>query len=146
MEFRSLPFHGERMTQFALEHIGLAAQDTTALKNWYVRVLGARVVFDNGQKPPAFIIELPGGVWIEIYQGNYAALQTSDNVLQGWRHIALTVESIEAAKRELELRGVEFREPIKPAGGGGRVLFFQDAEGNLLHLVERPEGNPLRSK
>jgi len=38
---------------------------------------------------------------------------------------------------------VIFSEPIKPAGGGGRVLFFKDSEGNLLHLVERSEGPML---
>jgi len=44
---------------------------------------------------------------------------------------------------ELSRRGVKFEEPIKPAGGGGRVLFFKDGEGNLLHLVERPKDSPL---
>ena len=42
------------------------------------------------------------------------------------------------AKAELETRGVTFTEEIRPAAGGGRVLFFKDGEGNLLHLVERP--------
>jgi hypothetical protein len=51
----------------------------------------------------------------------------------------LRVDSIENAKAELEKRSVKFSDPIKPAGGGGRVLFFKDAENNLLHLVERPE-------
>lgn len=107
------------------------------------KVLGARVVFSNGEKPPAFIIELPGGAWIEIYPGNYSVKEIKDNKLQGWRHLALRVESIDAAKRELESRGVNFTEVVKPAGGGGRVLFFPDAEGNLLHLVERPTNSPL---
>jgi len=48
------------------------------------------------------------------------------------------VDSLDAAKAELEKRGVEFTEEIRPAAGGGRVLFFEDCEGNLLHLVERP--------
>ena len=65
--------------EFSLEHLGLAAQDTTALKDWYVRSLGARVVFANGETPPAYIIEVPGGVWVEIYQGNYAVKEISDN-------------------------------------------------------------------
>jgi glyoxylase I family protein len=129
--------------QYSLEHVGLAAQDTTALKGWYERVLGARVIFDNGETPPAFMVELPDGTWLEIYQGNYAAKETADNKLQGWRHLALSVESIEAARRDLESKGVRFTEPVKPAGGGGRVLFFQDGEGNLLHLVERPTDGPL---
>ena len=63
--------------------------------------------------------------------------------VNGWRHVALRVDSIEAAKAELEGRGVKFTEEIKPAGGGGRVLFFQDPEGNLLHLVERSAESPV---
>ena len=61
-----------------------------------------------------------------------------NNKLAGFRHVALRVDSIEAAKAELEKRGVKFAEEIRPAAGGGRVLFFEDREGNLLHLVERP--------
>ena len=124
--------------EFSLEHIGLAARDTVVLKSWYERVLGARVIFENGQNPPAFFLELPGGVLIEIYEGDFMLKEISDNKMNGWRHLALRVASIEAARQELELRGVKITEPIKPAGGGGRVLFFQDPEGNLLHLVERP--------
>jgi glyoxylase I family protein len=130
-------------TEFSLEHIGLAAQDTTALKDWYVRSLDARVVFANGEQPAAYIIELPGGAWVEIYQGNFAVKEISDNKLQGWRHLALNVASIENARHELQSRGVTITEPIKPAGGGGRVLFFQDLEGNLLHLVERDTKSSL---
>ena len=52
---------------------------------------------------------------------------------------ALLSESIEAARAHLEGRGVKFSEPVRPAAGGGRVLFFRDAEDNLLHLVERPK-------
>ena len=126
--------------QFSLEHIGLAAKDTTALKDWYVRTLGACMIFQNTDSPPAYFLELPGGAWIEIYPSNSSVKEISDNKLQGWRHLALRVESIEATKAELEGKGVLFGEPIKQAGGGGRVLFFQDPEGNLLHLVERQTG------
>ena len=129
---------------FSLEHIGLAARDTVALKDWYERVLGGRVIFTNGQTPPAFFVELPGGVLVEIYEGDFALKEVSDNKLNGWRHLALRVESIGAAQHELEGRGVKFTEPVKPAGGGGRVLFFPDAEGNLLHLVERPADSLFR--
>jgi predicted enzyme related to lactoylglutathione lyase len=52
----------------------------------------------------------------------------------------LRVDSIETTRAQLSARGVSFTEEIKPAGGGGRVLFFKDEEGNLLHLVERPAG------
>jgi glyoxylase I family protein len=129
---------------FRAEHLGLAARDPVALKDWYVRVLGARVVFANDQAAPAFLLALPGRLLLEIYRGEFSVPQTSNNQLPGWRHLALRVDSVAAARAELEEHGVEFTEPVKPAGGGGSVLFFQDLEGNLLHLVERPANSSIR--
>jgi glyoxylase I family protein len=129
--------------QFSFEHLGLPARDPVALKNWYVKTLDATVAFDNGQNPPMFLLRLPGGVMIEIYSGDFSREETANNKLTGWRHVALRVANLETAKHELEKRGVVFREEIKPAGGGGRVLFFSDAEGNLLHLVERSADSPV---
>ena len=126
---------------FYVEHIGVPAADTVTLKNWYERVLGARVIWNNGQPPPTFIVALAGGAWLEIYPANAAPnAGRDDNRLAGFRHLALRVDSLDAAKAELERRGVQFTEEIRPAAGGGRVLFFADSEGNLLHLVERPQG------
>lgn len=129
----------ETPVRFA-EHLGLPARQPAALKDWYVNALGGEVVF---QQPPAFFVRLPGGLLIEIYAAARGVAETGDNGVAGWRHLALRVDSLEAARAALEKRGVKFDEPVKPAGGGGRVLFFRDAEGNLLHLVERPAGTPF---
>ena len=129
---------------FRVEHLGLPARDPVGLKDWYARVLGAKVVFANDQTPLAFFLALPGQVMLEIYGGDSSLPQTSDNKLTCWRHVALRVESLVAAKAELEQRGLEFTEEIKPAGGGGKVLFFQDPEGNLLHLIERTADSSIR--
>jgi catechol 2,3-dioxygenase-like lactoylglutathione lyase family enzyme len=122
----------------SLEHIAIPATNPIALKKWYERVLGARPIWDNGQNPPVCLIELPGGVWLEIYGSDLPLADRANNKLAGFRHLALRVDSIEAAKTELERRGIRFNEEIRQAAGGGRVLFFNDGEGNLLHLVERP--------
>ncbi|MEY4388190.1 MAG: hypothetical protein RLY20_3473 [Verrucomicrobiota bacterium] len=124
---------------FILEHIALPARDINALREWYVAKLGATVFAPNGAEPP-FFIKLPGATTtFEVYAATGSVPQTSDNGVAGWRHLALRVDSIEAARKELEARGVVFNDPIKPAAGGGRVLFFKDCEGNLLHLVDRPK-------
>ena len=126
--------------KFECEHFGLAADDPLSLRDWYVSVLDAETVKQLAEEPPAFLIQLPGGFLVEIYQADFSLSETADNKLRGWRHLALRVDDLAAAKTVLEARGVAFRENTKPAGGGGRVLFFQDLENNLFHLVERPKG------
>lgn len=121
----------------SLEHIGLPAKDSVALKAWYERALDAKLLWDNGQNPPTCLLAM-GGVWLEIYPADKSRPETADNKLAGFRHLALRVASLDAAKAELEKCGVKFNEEPRPAAGGGRVLFFEDGEGNLLHFVERP--------
>lgn len=125
----------------AFEHLAIPSPNPVALRDWYIRVLGAREIFNNGQNPPTLLIALPGGGWFEIYAATGAPTpeDRGNNKLAGFRHVALRVDSIDAAKVELEKRGVKFTEEPRPAAGGGRVLFFEDCEGNLLHLVERPK-------
>ena len=126
--------------QISVEHMGLPARNPTRLKDWYIKVLGAELVFEKKEQPPVYFVRLPGGLMIEIYEGDFSLKEIADNAMNGWRHMALRVPTIEQAKAELALRGVMFADPIKPAAGGGRVLFFRDPEDNLLHLVERPAG------
>src|SRR5262245_53050506 len=127
----------------AVEHIGLAARHPANLKDWYLMALGAKLIFQTDTTPAAYFVELPGGLLLEIYQASSSLQETADNTLAGWRHIALRVDSLTNARAQLEKYGVKFSEPTKPASGGGRVLFFQDHEGNLLHLVERPADSVL---
>lgn len=122
---------------FHAEHFGVAASDANALKDWYVRVIRAKVLRQLSDSPPAWLVELPGGFWIEIYAAD-SKIEPQANRTAGWRHLALRVENIETAREHLLSQDVAVEESIKPAGGGGRVLFFSDPEGNLFHLVERP--------
>jgi len=128
--------------KIAVEHIAIVAQNPVALKAWYERVLGAKPVFDNGQTPPTCLISL-GNVWLEIYVADKALPDTANNKLAGIRHLALRVDSLDVAKVHLEKLGVAFNEAERAAAGGGRIIFFADCEGNLLHLVERPADSTL---
>jgi len=129
---------------FSVEHIGLPACNPTALRDWYVGKLGAECLAPNGSEPPFFIRPPGSTAMFEIYAATATSQRMDDNGLAGWRHLALKVDSIETARTELEARGVKFVEAIKPAAGGGRVLFFKDHEGNLLHLVDRPADTKIK--
>jgi catechol 2,3-dioxygenase-like lactoylglutathione lyase family enzyme len=128
--------------KISVEHIAIPANDPAALKGWYERILGAKPIFDNGHTPLTCLVSL-GNVWLEIYAADSVLPATRNNRLAGFRHLALRVDSLAAAKAELEECGIEFTETDRPAAGGGRVLFFADGEGNLLHLVERPGDSTL---
>ncbi len=125
---------------WTVEHIGMPVSDPGKLQDWYVRVLDGEIVWqdDSGS---VFFVRLNGGIILEIGPAKGVVKETGDNTIAGFRHLALQVESIEAARDVLQDRGVVFTEDPKAAGGGGRVLFFADPEGNLLHLVERPENS-----
>jgi glyoxylase I family protein len=126
----------------SVEHIAIPSPNPAALKNWYERVLGAKEVFNNGQNPLTCLISL-NNVWFEIYASEKSIPDTTNNKLAGFRHLALRVDSLDAAKAELETRGVKFTEAERQAAGGGRILFFADGDGNLLHFVERTKDSTV---
>src|SRR6187455_2200058 len=92
----------------AVEHIGLPARNVVALRDWYIAKLGAECIAPNGDEPPLFIRPPGSTAMFEIYAATGANAVTEDNGLAGWRHMALRVDSIETARKELESRGVVF--------------------------------------
>jgi catechol 2,3-dioxygenase-like lactoylglutathione lyase family enzyme len=55
----------------------------------------------------------------------------------GVRYIAFNVDDIDATRRDLESRGVEFTSATLPAEADQRIarlVFFRDPDGNLLEL------------
>lgn len=126
--------------KWRLEHMGLAARDTTALAQWYQEVLGFRLIHQTDETPPAYFVEEPGGLIIEIVPGKGEASNPTRQDA-GWRHAAFIVENFDGAYQELKDKGVDLEPPF--VNGPNRVAFFRDPEGNLLHLIFR--GEPLES-
>ena len=56
-------------------------------------------------------------------------------------HLAISVDNFDAAMEELHKRGVEFlNQPIDVQGN--RLVYFSDGDGNLVHLIHRPQPLP----
>ena len=123
-----------------IDHVAIAAKDPQALADWYVEVLGFEVVSHNGQSPPTVLVGGPSGASIEIMPDNGRPIVEHGWADPGIRHLALRVENLDDARASLEAAG---RREIRPGGeamGGGTLWNFDDPEGNVLQIVERPGG------
>jgi catechol 2,3-dioxygenase-like lactoylglutathione lyase family enzyme len=121
-----------------LEHLGIASPDPDRLAKWYVERLGFVVVFYDLASRTSFV-KAPNGSMFEIIaaEGEAAPVKRSS---PGLRHMAITVDDFETDYASLKLAGVTFlAEPV--INSGSKVVFFEDPDGNILHLIERP--NPL---
>lgn len=120
-----------------LEHTAIASPNPKHLADWYVQILSFRVnfVYDGN-----YFVKAPNGAMLEIIPAEGSALETK-NRTPGLRHLAVAVSDFDAASAELKAKGVQFTgEPI--SNQGNRLLFFSDADGNLLHLIERESPLP----
>ena len=119
-----------------IEHIAVFAKDTAALKDWYIKMFEFRVVYDNGKG--TFFLMAPDGAMIEFVKAGEDGGVIGDKV-SGIRHLALSVDDFEGMVNKLMAEKVEVvTEPaVSPAGI--KTFFFRDPEGNVLHLIYRPQ-------
>ena len=122
-----------------IEHIAIAAQDTTALCGWYCGTFGFGVAYDNKKSPPTYFVKLGTGL-IELIPASQAQRVGRENADPGLSHLALSVDDFDAAAANLKAKGIAL-ENVREASGGVKVGFLKDPEGNLLQIISRP--NPL---
>ena len=119
-----------------IEHFAIASPDPKRLAEWYVKTLAFRINYEYGGN---FFVKAPNGGIIEIIP---AQGQPGPNEMKtpGLRHIAIAVDNFESSYNELKGKDVKFTgEPYENAGN--RLVFFEDVDGNFVHLIERQ--NPL---
>ena len=104
-----------------IEHIAVCAKDTAKLKDWYMEMFDFKQVYDNGKG--TYFVAAPDGSMIEII----AAKQDTgkcDGADLGIRHFALSV-----GENDFDATSSK----------GIKTFFFRDIEGNIFHLIYRPQ-------
>ena len=120
-----------------LEHTAIASPDPKRLAEWYVQHLDFHINHTYGGY---YFVRAKNGTMLEIIpsEGDRAPQKMKD---PGIRHLAITVDNFDAGIEELKKRGIEFvTQPIDMQGN--RLIFFNDGDGNLLHLIHRPQPLP----
>jgi glyoxylase I family protein len=118
-----------------IEHTAIASPDPERLAQWYVDHLNFRINYKSSNSRTHFV-KAADGTMIEIIESKGPAAPASGMRDPGIRHLAITVEGLDAEYQRLKQLGVKFlAEP--QSSGGNTVVFFTDCDGNILHLLER---------
>ncbi|MFT4048697.1 MAG: VOC family protein [Solirubrobacterales bacterium] len=111
----------------SLDFVGVPSTDADRTRAFYVDTLGLRP--DSSSDYEFWVGETCFGIWEPAKQGREFAPETCS-------HLALHVEDIEAARAELEAKGVEFFGETFDTGVC-HMAFFADPDGNALMLHNR---------
>ncbi len=120
-----------------LEHTAIASPNPGKLADWYVKHLEFTINFTYDGN---YFVKAKDGSMLEIIpsEGDGAAPKMKD---PGIRHLAIKVDDFDAGYSKLKEMGVEFLgEPFN--NKGNRLVFFNDGDGNIVHLIHREKPLP----
>jgi catechol 2,3-dioxygenase-like lactoylglutathione lyase family enzyme len=125
-----------------LKCFNTSVNDLDRVSQWYADILGFTtrdrftLTRPDGSKIQVARVEIPG-LQMNISQFDGSTSPNRNGERQGWRHIALQVDSVDESYQRLRDRGVQFiGEPFTYNPPGYRIAFFRDPEGNILELYQ----------
>ena len=122
-----------------VHHIAFICSDYERSKAFYTRVLGFRVVrevYREERQSYKLDLALGDAYIIELFSFPAPVPRPSHPEATGLRHMAFSVDDVEAAAAYLTAQGVDV-EPLRTdAFTGRRFTFFQDPDGLPLELYE----------
>ncbi len=120
-----------------LEHTALASPDPLRLAQWYVDHLDFHINFEYAGN---YFVKAANGTMLEIIpsEGERAPQKMKD---PGIRHLAIAVDDFDAAHEDLKKKSVTFLTEAFTTLGN-RLVFFADADGNIVHLIQREKPLP----
>lgn len=120
-----------------LEHTAIASPNPKRLADWYVEHLEFHINFEYAGN---YFVKAKNGSMLEIIPSD-GAPGPNEMKTPGIRHLAIAIDDFDAAYAQLQAKGVKFKaEPF--TNQGNRLVFFEDADGNLCHLIQREKPLP----
>jgi len=122
-----------------IHHAAIICSDYTKSKHFYTAILGLEIVAENYRSDRNSFkldLKLPDGGQIELFSFENRPQRPSYPEALGLRHLAFSVDSIEAVSKHLTQAGIEV-EPIRVDEYTQRqYTFFSDPDGLPLELYE----------
>ena len=134
----------------SLDHIAITVRDMDRAVDFYRDLLGFEVLGQLFLNDGTFklVYLQAGAARIELFaftETGRSVDADAPNEDLGFKHLAFTVDDVDAVTARLQAADVEFTVEPLDAPGGVRLAFFRDPDGNLLELVDRlPDMAPYR--
>lgn len=120
-----------------IEHIAILSKDTDKIKDWYQKLFGGDVVYDN--KKGTYFLAFPDKSMIEFVKSD---IENGENELKtgGIRHIAFSVsdDNFDALVENIKNENAEIITDVVVSSSNVKTFFFRDIDGNIIHLICRP--------
>lgn len=127
------------MTKYKVDHIHFRSKDIEFTKNFWLKILGAKLIKDRIlQGAQSYTFNLNGTSI--LVSGHGASEKFEDSMsenLYGFWHIALLVDDISLSLHELKKQNVDcFHEPWE-IRKGVKVAFVRGPDNISIELIER---------
>jgi len=126
-----------------INHIGVRVASLEQARKFYEQLGFIFIIGPIGPEPVA-IMEHPSGVNINLILN--ADPRITENILMdvkkkypGYTHIALDVNDIKAAQREIETLGIKITEGPISLRNGGVMFFIRDQDKNVIEFHQNAE-------
>ena len=119
-----------------IEHLAIISEDTKRLSDWYKRVFDLKCVYDNGKG--TYFLAFPDKSMIEFIPALETAAKPAEKLV-GVRHVAFSTDTFDETVALLKAEGVEIIHDAATSAKGISTFFFRDIDGNVMHLIDRPE-------
>ncbi len=121
-----------------MEHVAIFAKDTKTLTDWYKEMFGLREVYNNGKG--TIFLAFKSGDMIEFCMAAEPKQDATDKTA-GIRHLALAIDDdkFEPMVEKLKASKAPVISDVVVSPKGIKTFFFSDPEGNICHLIVRPE-------
>ena len=122
-----------------IHHIAIICSDIERSRHFYIELLGFRIVaevYREDRQSWKIDLQLNGLYCIELFSFPEAPPRISRPEAAGLRHLAFSVENLEAWVAELQAKGIEC-EPIRiDPYTGAQFTFCADPDGLPLEFYE----------
>ncbi|MGB3309397.1 MAG: VOC family protein [Nodosilinea sp.] len=123
-----------------IHHIAIICGDYSRSKQFYTEVLEFEVIRETyraERQSYKLDLRLEDGTQIELFSFPYPPLRPSHPEAQGLRHLALTVDDLDATIQHLHRHQVTTEAIRLDELTGKRFVFFQDPDHLPIELYER---------